>query len=129
MIQIVARNGSGADDLAEIVDLVGDAVMATRPNAEVDRLAVAPEDRMSVYVGRAGIAGDGARIVHRGWRGGGKSGRHRQLLDHRRAARIGNVISPGDGKNVALAGHETGVIDRAGFADDLTAQRAEVDHA
>ena len=66
MIQIVPGNGAGADDLAEIVDPVRNTVMATRPDAEVDRLAVAPEDRMSVDVRRARIAHDIAGIIHRG---------------------------------------------------------------
>ena len=83
---------------------------------------------MSVNVGGARIARDIAGIIHSGRRGGEKSGRYRQLLDHRRAARVRNVIFPGDRVEVALASNETVIVDRVGLANRLTAQRAEVDH-
>ena len=66
MIQIIPGDGAGADNLAEIVDPVRNTVMAAGPNAEVDRLAVTPEDRMSVDARRACIARDIAGIVHSG---------------------------------------------------------------
>ena len=51
MIQIIPSNGAGADDLAEIINPVRDTVVAAWPDAEVDCHAVAPEDRVRVYVG------------------------------------------------------------------------------
>ena len=63
MIEIVASDRAGADDLSEIVNLIRDAVVAARPDTEVDRDAVAPEDRMRVDVRRARVTGDIARII------------------------------------------------------------------
>ena len=70
MIQIIPGDRAGADNLAEIIDSVCNTVMAAGPDAKVDRDAIAPEDRVRVYVGRACITGDIAGIVHSGtwWR-------------------------------------------------------------
>ena len=81
MIQIIPGDRPGADNLAEIVNPIGNTVMATGPDAQIDRHPTAPEDRMRVYVRRACIAHDIAGIVHTGSGGGEKSGRNRQLLD------------------------------------------------
>jgi hypothetical protein len=70
MIQIIPGDRAGADNLAEIVDPICNAVMAARPDAQVDRNSIAPEDRMRVYVRRACIAHNIAGIVHSGRCGG-----------------------------------------------------------
>ena len=85
MIQIIPGDRAGADNLAEIVDPICNTVMATGPDAQVDRHPIAPEDRMRVYVRRACIAHNIAGIIHSGRRGGEKTGRNRQLLDPGRA--------------------------------------------
>ena len=79
---------------------------------------------MSVNVGEP--AYEVAGIVHRGRLRGEESGRYRQLLNHWRAARIRNVIFPGD-RQSRSADNETVVVD-CRFANYLTAQRTE-DHA
>ena len=56
MIQIIPGDRPGADNLAEIVDPIRNTVMATGPDAQIDRHPTAPEDRMRVYVRRACIA-------------------------------------------------------------------------
>jgi hypothetical protein len=113
MVQIVSGDRAGADDLAEIVDPIRNAVMAARPDAEVDGLAVAPEDRMGVDVGEPRTR-DIGRIIHR-----------RRLAEKNpdgiASCWITGVLSdssrriPDDRIQVALAGNETLVIDRTGF--------------
>ena len=55
---------SSADNLSEIVDPICNTVMATGPDAQVDRYPIAPENRMRIYVRRACIAHNIACIVH-----------------------------------------------------------------
>ena len=94
MIQIVPSDSAGADDLAAIVDPLRDTVMAARPDAEVDCLAVAPEGRMRVDVRGAGVARyiAGDRSPRSGSRR--RTGGYRQLMDRRHAVGVRNVTIP-----------------------------------
>ena len=76
MIQIIPSNGARADDLAEIINPVRDAVVAARPDPEVDRDTIAPENRVRIYVGRARIADNILGVVHRSGYCGEKSERY-----------------------------------------------------
>ena len=118
MIQIIPGDRAGADNLAEIVDPIRNTVMAAGPDAQVDRHAIAPEDRMSVDVRRACIAHDIAGIVHSGSRGGEKSGRNRQLLDPGRAVGVRDVILPNGRlvRKIVQTGNEARIINRLGLA-------------
>ena len=69
MIQIIPGDCAGADNLAEIIDPVCNTVMAAGPDAQVDSNPISPKDRVRVYVRRACIAHNIARIVHSGRRG------------------------------------------------------------
>src|SRR4030095_10761506 len=113
MIQIIPGDRAGADNLAEIVDPIRNTVMAAGPDAQVDSHPIAPEDPMRVYVRRACVADDIARIVHRGSRGGEKSGWNWQLLD---PGRVRGVIFPNDREDIALTRNEAGIINRARLA-------------
>ena len=116
MIQIIPGDRAGADNLAEIVDPFRNTVMAAGPDAQVDRDAIAPEDRVRVYVGRARIAHDIAGIVHSGTGGGEKSGRNRQLLDPGRIVGVPDVILPNDRIKNAPTGNDARIINRLGIA-------------
>src|SRR4030095_3814 len=128
MIQIIPGDRAGADNLAEIVDLICNTVMAAGPHAQVDRHSIAPEDRMRVYVRGACVAHHIARVIYSCSRGREKSGGYRQLPDPGGAAGVPGVIFPNDRKDIALTCNETRIVNRLGFAYDLTAQRAEVGH-
>ena len=75
MIQIIPSHRTGADDLAEIINAIRHTVVAARPDAQVDRHAIAPEDCVRVYVGRACVADNILGVIHRCGRGEEKSGR------------------------------------------------------
>src|SRR4030095_6681119 len=128
MIQIISGGRAGPDNLAEIVDLICNTVMAAGPHAQVDRYSIAPEDRMRVYVRGACVAHHSPRFIYSCGRGREKSGRYRQLPNPGRAAGVSGVIFPNDRKDIALTSNETCIVNRLGFAYDLTAKRAEVGH-
>src|SRR4030095_13244041 len=128
MIEIIPGDCAGPDNLAQIIDAICNTVMAPWPDAQVDRHSIAPENRMRVYVRRACIPHDIARIIHSCGRGREKSGRYRQLPNSGRATGVRGVIFPNDRKDIALTGNEAGIINGACLAYHLTAQRAEVGH-
>jgi len=102
---------SSADNLSEIVDPICNTVMATGPDAQVDRYPIAPENRMRIYVRRACIAHNIACIVHSSSRGREKSGRNWQLPDPGRVTGVRYVIFPNDRKDIAPTRNEAGIID------------------
>ena len=116
MIQIIPGDGASADDLAEIVDPISNAVMAAGPDAQVDRLAVTPEDRMRVYVRRACIAHDITGIVHSGRNSGEESAGYRQLPHPRYTVGVRDVILPNDRIKNAPTGNNARIINRLGIA-------------
>src|SRR5205809_793533 len=113
------RRETAAHDLARTVDAIRGPGTATE-GAEVRHLASLPQDGVTGWRGRGGVsAADGLpRIVDRKGDAGAEV-RHRSVLPHERAHRVGGIL--------ALADDETRIADiMCGAAG--TAERPEVRH-